>query len=184
MRRKKPARMRPAPSGVPIASEPVEHFAGLRRVRYFSGQVLSEDDFRDEQQYWMEMHRRHNRLLHGWGVVAGLGLTVSSQDTVTVGPGLALDPLGREVCVSVPMTVRVKTDNIPQLVTASYRERETDPVPTAGESGTLQASRVEEGAAVSLVKRAEAGSVAIGRIVRSARGWRIDRAFRPRRMRR
>jgi hypothetical protein len=162
----------------------VEDLAGLKRVRYFSGQLLTAADFRDEQQYWIEIHRRHNRLLHGWGIVTGLGLSTSSGGPLTVEPGLALDPLGREVSITAPVTVPVKGAHSSYLVAVSYCERETDPVPTPGESGDAEPSRVEEGASVSLAKRAEADSVVIGRIVRRATGWKIDRAFRPRRVHR
>ena len=156
---------------------------GLKRVRYFSGQMLTADDFRDEQQYWLEMHRRHNKLLHGWGIVAGLGITASSGDTVTVEPGLALDPVGREVSIPASVTVPVKGAHSPQLVLVSFCERDTDPVPV-GASGEVEPSRVEEGASVNLAKRGDAESVAVGRIVRGAKGWKIDRAFRPRRVHR
>lgn len=184
MRRERPARKSPTRSSVSNVRDQVEHLAGLKRVRYFSGQLLTSDDFRDEQQYWIEIHRRHNQLVHGWGVVTGLGLTMSSQDTVTVEPGLALDPLGREVCVSASLTVRVRAEHAPQLVIASYCERETDPVPTSGAFGEPEPSRVEEGALVSLAKHAQVDSVVIGRIVRRPTGWKIDRAFRPRRVHR
>ena len=155
----------------------------MKRVRYFDGQLLTADVFRDEQQYWLETRRRHNRLLHGWGVVTGLGVTSSSRNTLTVEPGMALDPLGREVVVPAPISVAVKAGPAPQLVLVSYCERDVDPMTELYESRT-EASRVEEGASVTLAKRADAESVAIGRITRAAKGWKIDRSFRPRRVRR
>jgi hypothetical protein len=44
-------------------------------------------------------------------------------------------------------------------------------------------TRVEEGAAVRFADADEATGVAVGRIVRSGTGWRIDHAFKPARCR-
>jgi len=157
-------------------------FAGVKRVNYFYGKLLTVDEFRAEQQYWLDTHRRHNRLLHGWGIVTGLAVAMSARNAVTVEPGLALDPLGREVNLTVPISVPVKAGRSPRLVVVSYCEREADPVLWAGDDA--QPSRIEEGASVTLAGRAAADSVAIGRITYGARGWRIDRTFRPRKARR
>ena len=69
------------------------------RVRYFEGQLLTAQDFQDEQQYQLEKCRLHNRLLHGTGIVTGLQVGVVEGTTVQVTPGVAIDPLGREVIV-------------------------------------------------------------------------------------
>lgn len=41
------------------------------RVRYLPRQLITADDMRAEQDYFRERLRRHNRYLHGWGVVCG-----------------------------------------------------------------------------------------------------------------
>ena len=151
---------------------------GLKRVRYFSGQVLSAADFRDEQQYWLERQRRHNRLLHGWGIVTGLAVTVNGN-TVTVAPGLALDPVGREVDVSVPLDVAVTAGGAPQWVVLSYCERDADPLPSL-DGEAPEPSRIEEGASLTLEATVPADSVAIGRLTPGVQGWIIDGAFLPR----
>lgn len=43
----------------------------LERPRYFPGQLMTPDELTLEQDYFRDMARRHNRLLHGWGVVCG-----------------------------------------------------------------------------------------------------------------
>ena len=48
-----------------------------KRPHYFKSQFLVLRDFDDEQTFHMEMLRRHNRGLHGWGVVRG-GLQVTT----------------------------------------------------------------------------------------------------------
>lgn len=54
--------------------------AGLTRPRYFNGQLLTADDLQAEQNYFREKLRRHNRCLHGWGVVRGLEVTQDPKD--------------------------------------------------------------------------------------------------------
>ena len=44
----------------------------LERVRYFPRQLMTAEDMRTEQAYFVERLRRHNRLLHGWGIICGL----------------------------------------------------------------------------------------------------------------
>ena len=39
--------------------------------RYFPGQLLTEDELEQEQQYFRDRLRLHNRLLWGWGTVCG-----------------------------------------------------------------------------------------------------------------
>jgi hypothetical protein len=75
----------------------------LERVRFFPRQLLSANDLRDEQEYIREKLRRHNRMLHGWGIVCGLDvrpnpLSGASQN-ITICPGYALSPQGEEICV-------------------------------------------------------------------------------------
>lgn len=73
-----------------------------RRPNYFSGQLLTAEDFEAEQLYFLEGRRSETRQLHGWGVVCGLGVTPSGTGGVVVEPGLAIDGLGREIRVPDP----------------------------------------------------------------------------------
>lgn len=50
---------------------PVPEF---KRLNYFYGQMLGAADFRAEQDYFREKLKLHNRCLHGYGVVCGLGV--------------------------------------------------------------------------------------------------------------
>lgn len=43
----------------------------LERPRYFPGEILTPAEMTLEQQYFRDKLRRHNRLIHGWGVVCG-----------------------------------------------------------------------------------------------------------------
>lgn len=68
------------------------------RVNFFPGQQLSPDDLRAEQEYHRGLRYLHNRLLHGRGVVHGFAVE-PADGGVHVSPGLAIDPLGRELVV-------------------------------------------------------------------------------------
>jgi hypothetical protein len=84
----------------------------IERPRYFTGQLLDEADLTQEQHYFREKLRRHNRMLHGWGIVSGLavrpGPTVSE---LTVEPGYALDGYGDEIVVADPVTVDLLSED-------------------------------------------------------------------------
>src|SRR5689334_9239061 len=69
------------------------------RPHYFKSQFLVLRDFADEQTFHTEMLRRHNRGLHGWGVVRdGLQVTPSPDKTgLLITPGSAIDSSGREI---------------------------------------------------------------------------------------
>src|SRR4029453_15934396 len=71
------------------------------RVTFFHRQFLGLDDFRAEQNYHRGMRYLHNRLLHGWGVAEGFAVT-ADDGGVLVGPGVAIDPLGRELVLPGP----------------------------------------------------------------------------------
>ena len=70
------------------------------RVSYFPGQLLGPDDFTDEQDYHRGKHHRLSRLAVGSGVLCGLGVTATGDGQVVVEPGIAIDPLGREIVLT------------------------------------------------------------------------------------
>src|SRR6478609_1927040 len=77
---------------------------------YHFGMLLGVDDFRAEQGFHLGQLRRHQRLLHGAGVVAGYPVSFRAEGfELRVGPGHAIDALGRDLaldfaqCVSLPL---------------------------------------------------------------------------------
>ena len=84
----------------------------LERPRYFTGQLIDEADLTDEQLYFREKARRHNRMLHGWGIVCGLCIRPGAMRCeLTVEPGYALDPYGDEIVVGDEVTVDLCTED-------------------------------------------------------------------------
>src|SRR5262245_10147019 len=151
-----------------------------RRVRIFSGQLLSAGDFQDEQRYHLEMRRRLNRALHGWGIVEGLGVTTggtAARPTVVVEPGLALDASGREIEVTAHVELDVPESDRPWYVVVRYKEAESDFTPAAGRDQPI-ATRVEERASIHLSSEEEsADGVVIGRLHLASNRCHIDRSF-------
>lgn len=69
----------------------------IKRLHYYDQQFLREPDFTAEQTYHKDMRRRHNRAIHGWGIVEGLKVVLKDPQTVTIQAGMALDADGREI---------------------------------------------------------------------------------------
>jgi hypothetical protein len=88
----------------PLASPQVGTLDLTKHVNYTLGMVLGVDDFTQEFAYLDGRDRRIARDLAGYGVVAGLGVTVDVDATrgprVRVLPGEAVTPSGRFVTVA------------------------------------------------------------------------------------
>lgn len=144
------------------------------RNRYFYGKLMTVRDFLREQEYFNSKRWLINRLLFGGGIVCGLDLsTVGAADTPTtlveIEPGLAFDPVGREVTVLERARVdlsKVVGDKLRQelpandraertlLVCLNYNECPKEPVPSLGGSPcaeSCESNRVGETYTVSLV---------------------------------
>lgn len=121
------------------------------RPRYFPRQLLDAQDFTDEQEYHREARRRHNRMLHGWGIVNGIELHVGKSPwTIVVEPGYALSPLGDEIVLHCAETVDVrqhaKRKGQTYFVTARYQQIATRLLPVLVEGETREAySRWRDG---------------------------------------
>ncbi|BAY14146.1 hypothetical protein [Calothrix sp. NIES-2098] len=72
-----------------------------KRLRYFNGQFLNNDDFTDEQKYHLDRQRRHNRLLHTPGIAEGLEIIAEcNSHHIEVRPGTAVDQQGRQIVLT------------------------------------------------------------------------------------
>ena len=182
-----------APEGA--ASDVAGDSAGLRRVRYFAGQLLGAADFEAEQHYVVERLNRRNRLLHGGGIAAGLEVTIdakASPAAVLIGPGLAFDRLGREIHVDAPCGLALPPAGTELWVRLSYREDPCQEVPAAADAaqgpaagGPLaQATRILETFDAALDSTPDGDGITIARAHRQRGRWRVDAAFKPARIRR
>lgn len=164
----------------------------LKRPRFFNGKLLSAADFDLEQQYFREKFRRHNRSLHGFGVVSGLKVTTSAGKIV-ITPGLALDCLGNEVVVgaleSIPYAAITVNGNT-AYVNLRFAEENGDVA-----AGSSEASTITEGFQVDFAAdncnrghrhlRArwlacgQSHALTIAKLKLSLNGWRVERGYRP-----
>jgi hypothetical protein len=100
----------------------------FERPRYFTGNLITAEDFEQEQRYHIEKRCLLNRMLQGAGIVSGLEVVAGRQGTVNVAPGLALDPHSREILVSEPQQPAIPdcgepVSNLPALHRGGDRPR-------------------------------------------------------------
>lgn len=150
----------------------------LSRNRFFTGKLLTADDLDHEQSYVRTKHRRHNRLLHGVGIVSGLGVGVEpgpagDDAVVVVLPGLAIAPDGEELVVCERVTRDACAGESVCYVTVALVERPANPTPGG------EASRVQESAEVAVSKDVPPGHLAIARLSRDSGAWLVDPSFEP-----
>src|SRR3989442_10768749 len=97
--------------------------AEIKRLNYFTSQFLVEQDFKDEQAYHVAMRRRHNQVLHSWGIAHDLVVTRSADKVVSVSPGTAIDKDGREIVLLDATPVTLSTPGPGDVyVTIAYHE--------------------------------------------------------------
>jgi hypothetical protein len=90
----------------------------MERVRYFPRMLLSPEDMIAEQEYFRHKLRRHNRFLHGWGVVCGCHVSQVESSVphyefkVTITPGYILGPYGDEIIIWKELTFDIRTELI------------------------------------------------------------------------
>lgn len=96
------------------------------RVSYRERQILRWGDLATDQAYHTTSRWRHNRMHHGWGIVAGLNLDDTDQ-VLTISPGMAVDGYGRELILPAACTPEWPTGALLVDVWLHYA---TEPVTT------------------------------------------------------
>lgn len=142
------------------------------------GMLMGVDEFRTEQGFHLGRSRRHQRLLHGAGVVAGFAAEFDADTfDLRVSPGLAVDALGRDLALEQDQCVNLvqwwlqhqkdeafddlaSVDNatVDLDVTVCYATCLTQPVPAiaepcAGNASDIAYSRVCETVSLQLMRR-------------------------------
>jgi hypothetical protein len=95
------------------------HPGSLERPRFFPRQVVTAADLNLEHDYQRERARRHNRMLHGWGVVCGAEVCLVGDAKgnptpwkVAIRPGFALGPCGDEIVIDCERVVDLRTNGL------------------------------------------------------------------------
>ena len=117
------------------------------RNYYFTGKLLVERDFKQEQEYYVDKMRHHDQTLHGWGVVCGLKVQAHQNPQcrnrfVCIEPGTAIDCCGHEIlvhdedCIDITQLAAIKalaakkdTDPHTLQICLRYRECPTEQIP-------------------------------------------------------
>jgi hypothetical protein len=88
-----------------------DNITGLIRPNYFDRQQLTAADLNAEQQYFRERLRRHNRFMHGWGVVSGAAVTPGGAvGELHISEGYLVTPHGDEIYIPAGTKVNIAPD--------------------------------------------------------------------------
>ncbi len=92
--------------------------AGLERTRFYPRQLVGPDDLTQDQRYFRDKARRHNRLLHGWGIVCGACVRRNPNNpcAVVVDPGYILGPYGDEIVIAEPASFDICKQGVVEQV--------------------------------------------------------------------
>jgi hypothetical protein len=176
----------------------------LKRLRFFTGQVLTAESFELEQKYFREKLKRHNRALHGFGIVSGLKVIVEAGQII-VEPGLALDCQGNELVIGTAVVVSPVTCGWPSAyVQVGFAEEYTDPIPASGLADSIlteafqldgkEASTITESYELQVAQEnsnrghrhlrarwlacGQPHALTIAKLKQSSQGWRVERGYR------
>jgi hypothetical protein len=164
------------------------------RPRFFSGKQPTAADLAQQQHYFLERLKRHNRSLHGFGIVSGLKVT-TEPGRIVVDAGMALDCEGNEVVIANRQTLSLPEtiEGWPNAhVGVRYVENCGDPVTV---SGVEEASTIREGFEIVFDKEnysrahrhvrarwlacGAAHPLTIAKLrCLGSQGWRVDRRYR------
>ncbi len=83
----------------------------LKTVNPFPGLVIDADAWRDAHVYHREQLRLHYLLCHSPGIIEGLEVTAGNPPdlSLTISPGVAVDPTGNIIMVAQPQKYRIQT---------------------------------------------------------------------------
>ena len=166
----------------------------LKRPRFFTGKLLTAEDLALEQFYFLERLKRHNRSLHGFGIVSGLKVTTDSG-RIAVDSGMALDCQGNEIVISnVQLLPPPPTSESWRTAYVNIRFAEVSSHP-ATTPGAAKVSTISEAFEIVIVPEncnrghrhvrarwlscGEPHALTIAKLKRSSQGWRVDRHYRP-----
>jgi hypothetical protein len=156
------------------------------RPHYFAGQLLDAATLQAEQDYHREKLRLHNRVLHGFGIVSGLGVHVepttgpegAEGGRIIVDPGYAIDGCGEEIAVCAVAALASPSGGNEVFVSLRFWEHPCllDSPSAGGEPGV---ARVEEACVIGFAQAVLPPALALARLTRADGGWSVDPAFAP-----
>ena len=151
----------------------------LRRPNYFVGKLIDAADLQLEQEYRLEKNRRHNRHLHGFGIVSGLEVRVDAtadSDGVVVDPGYAIDSCGEEIAIPECIRLALPADGDAAHVTLRHWDH---PCAESPAQRTLDVGCIEEACVIAIARDVLPSALAIARLAWVDGRWTVDAAFVP-----
>ena len=165
----------------------------LERPHFFSGKLITSDDLALEQQYFLEKLKRHNRNLHGFGIVSGLKVTTDSG-RIAVAAGMALDCQGNELVIQTVQTLSPRATG-ESWRTAYVNIRYAEDSVGATVVSEAGGSRIQESFEIVIGQEncnrghrhvrarwlacGEPHALTIAKLKHNSQGWRVDRSYRP-----
>jgi hypothetical protein len=159
--------------------------ATVTRPHFFAGQLLDAATLQAEQDYHREKHRRHNRMLHGSGIVSGLGVHIeptSEGGRIIVDPGYAIDRYGEEIAVCAGAVLAPPSIANEAFVSLRFWDHPCFPDPPS--ASEPDAARVEEACVIGFAQAVLPPALALARLIRTDGEWHVDGAFVPPRAKR
>jgi hypothetical protein len=115
--------------------------------------MITAEDLDSEQAYRRDVHCRHLRHFHGWGVVEGLEVAavVDAEGRpvpfeLSIGAGYAVAPNGDEIVVDSPQRVDVRALGVRSgrtQLTVRYAVELVDPTPNPSAEGLSFLGRLD-----------------------------------------
>ncbi|HWN08076.1 MAG TPA: hypothetical protein VNO50_02150 [Pyrinomonadaceae bacterium] len=156
----------------------------MERTSFHAGQLLTADDLNREQDYFRNKLKRHNRVLHGFGVVSGLRVSIAGGK-VLVEPGFALDCEGNEIAISEPQMMNpLSATAASRVAYVNIRYAESCTEKTTIESfeigfGEENTNRGHRHRRAKWLACGMAHPLTIAKLRNNSQGWSVDRGYRP-----
>ena len=122
----------------------------LKRVNPFQGLVIDSDTWRDAHEYHRSQQRLHMLAFHDIGIIEGLKIAANKPPdlSVSIYPGMAVDPEGNIIIVSETQNYRIQTREKRTIyLIIQFREVPAEPYqPPEGGQPTriIEAYRIQE----------------------------------------
>lgn len=133
----------------------------FERNRYFTGKMLTSQDFLIEQKYLNNKRRFLNSMLFGKGILCGLSVVKLDETSIMIDSGVAVDGVGREIVLSGSMVRKLsalqgynKDGSAVMKLMIAYDEKKIQPVYAANRNDRkedYEYNRVTEEVRVFLV---------------------------------
>lgn len=151
----------------------------MKRMNYFDGLLLKEEDLTLDQEYHSRLRRLHNRHFHDWGIVTGLSISMVDRLKIEIAPGMALnrvfDPknneeISQEILIgdnhpgrTLEVTGFSTTDTV--YVTVSYNEELADKDSVKGGDQEIHVSEIPKIRLSSALPADPRQEIVLGRII-------------------